>query len=106
MQEIVRNYHNVGGNPRCAIKVDLQKAYDLVQWQFLFDALSAMQFPDLMIGWIKECVCTVHFSISMNGFLDGYFDGEQGLRGDLISLLSLLISNEGILLCFEIYYLK
>lgn len=34
-----------------------------VQWQFLFDELRAMHFPDLMIAWVKECVCTAHFSI-------------------------------------------
>lgn len=65
-----------GGSPRCAITVELQKAYDTVQWQFLFDVLRAMHFPELVIGWIKECVCTAHFSISMNGFLEGYFAGK------------------------------
>lgn len=39
-----------------------------------------MQFPGIMIRRIKECVTTAHYSISMNGFLEGYFEGKQGLR--------------------------
>lgn len=35
MQEIVRGYHKDRGSPRCAIKVDLQKAYDSASWSFL-----------------------------------------------------------------------
>lgn len=56
MQEIVRNYHKHEGRPKCAIKVDIQKAYDTIQWQFLFEVLEAMHFPSVMIKWIKECV--------------------------------------------------
>jgi len=34
-QELVRNYHKPVGQPRCTIKVDLMKAYDLVDWNFI-----------------------------------------------------------------------
>ncbi|GKA92259.1 ribonuclease H-like domain-containing protein [Tanacetum coccineum] len=34
-QEIVHNYHRNRGPPRCAFKVDIQKAYDTVDWKFL-----------------------------------------------------------------------
>lgn len=32
MQEVVKNYHKEGGSPQCAIKVDIQKAYDSINW--------------------------------------------------------------------------
>lgn len=35
MQEIVKNYHKDEGPPRCALKVDIQKACDSVRWGFL-----------------------------------------------------------------------
>nr|GEU36023.1 hypothetical protein [Tanacetum cinerariifolium] len=34
-QELIRNYHKIRGSPRCAFKVDIQKAYDTVDWSFL-----------------------------------------------------------------------
>lgn len=39
-----------------------------------------MNFSTVMINWIKQCVTTAHFSVSMNGFLEGCFDGKRGLR--------------------------
>nr|GEY81380.1 hypothetical protein [Tanacetum cinerariifolium] len=34
-QELMHNYHQDHGQPRCAFKVDIQKAYDTVDWRFL-----------------------------------------------------------------------
>nr|GEW62708.1 hypothetical protein [Tanacetum cinerariifolium] len=34
-QELMHNYHLDRGSPRCAFKVDIQKAYDTVDWDFL-----------------------------------------------------------------------
>ncbi|KAL3507257.1 hypothetical protein ACH5RR_032639 [Cinchona calisaya] len=34
MHDIVRGYHKRDGKPRCAVKVDLMKAYDTVRWEF------------------------------------------------------------------------
>ncbi|XP_039034032.1 uncharacterized protein LOC120170069 [Hibiscus syriacus] len=36
--------------------------------------------PTVMIGWIKSCVTTPSFSISLNGGLVGYFKGAKGIR--------------------------
>ena len=57
-QEIMINYDRQIGVPRCAMKVDIKKAYDSVSWEFLIDALCLFGFPDKMVGWIKECIST------------------------------------------------
>ncbi|GKA95385.1 putative RNA-directed DNA polymerase, eukaryota, reverse transcriptase zinc-binding domain protein [Tanacetum coccineum] len=85
-QELMHNYHLDRGPPRCAFKVDIQKAYDTVDWGFLKQILMGFGFHDRMIHWIVECVSSTSFSLSINGVLHGYFKGQRGLhQGDPIS---------------------
>ncbi|GJU17554.1 putative RNA-directed DNA polymerase, eukaryota, reverse transcriptase zinc-binding domain protein [Tanacetum coccineum] len=48
-QEIMHNYHLNHGAPRCAFKVDIQKAYDMVDWEFLRTILTGFGFHNRMI---------------------------------------------------------
>lgn len=68
------------------MKIDIQKAYEYVEWCFLKEVLVAMELPNLMIDWLMECVSTLCYSISLDGCLERYFRGAKGLRqGDPIS---------------------
>ncbi|KAK4384096.1 Retrovirus-related Pol polyprotein from type-1 retrotransposable element R2 [Sesamum angolense] len=72
--------------PRCALKVDLRKAYDTVEWDFLVATLHLFGFLMAFIRWIEECVTTLHFSLYLNGEVHGFFAGARGLRqGDPMS---------------------
>ncbi|GJV08992.1 putative RNA-directed DNA polymerase, partial [Tanacetum coccineum] len=85
-QELMHNYHRDRGPPRCAFKVDIQKAYDTVDWCFLKTILTCFGFHPKMIKWIMACVTSTSFSLSINGDIHGYFKGKQGLRqGNLLS---------------------
>lgn len=48
-QELFQNYHRDKGYTRCALKVDLMKAYDTVRWNFLTPVIEVMGFPDIFI---------------------------------------------------------
>ncbi|GKA15175.1 sodium/hydrogen exchanger 6 [Tanacetum coccineum] len=51
-QELMRNYHKKRGPPRCAFKVDIQKAYDTIDWKFLENILVGFGFHPKMVHWI------------------------------------------------------
>ncbi|KAL2235578.1 UNVERIFIED_CONTAM: hypothetical protein Sindi_1290000 [Sesamum indicum] len=79
-------YNQVRLPPRCTLKVDIRKAYDTVEWDFLLAALQLFGFPQTFTRWIEECVTTASFSIGLNGNPHGFFAGARGLRqGDPLS---------------------
>lgn len=45
MQELVTGYRRGGWPPRCALKIDIQKAYDSVVWGYLKKVLIAIILP-------------------------------------------------------------
>ncbi|GJX79200.1 putative reverse transcriptase domain, reverse transcriptase zinc-binding domain protein [Tanacetum coccineum] len=55
-QELMHNYHLDRGSPRCAFKVDIQKAYDTVDWGFLKEVLIGFGFHDHSGVFSKEPV--------------------------------------------------
>ncbi|XP_075086065.1 secreted RxLR effector protein 78-like [Nicotiana tabacum] len=88
-------HYNRKTTPRCLMKIDLRKAYDMVSWEFLEEALRGYGFPDKFIHWIMVCVSTTMFTIKVNGEGHGYFAGKRGLRqGDPISPLLFVIIME------------
>ena len=49
VQELVRGYGRNTLSPRYAIKINLQKAFDTLSWDFIMDILSALQIPSQFI---------------------------------------------------------
>lgn len=78
--ELVKGYHKENVSPRCAMKIDISKGFDLVQWDFLLKCLKFLGFPVKFIIWIELCVTSPSFSVQVNGDLAGYFQSSRGLR--------------------------
>ena len=69
-----------------AIKLDFQKAYDRVNWNFLEAVLLKFGFMEVFVKWIMECVSTVSFLLLINRGTFEYFNPSKGLRqGDPLS---------------------
>lgn len=66
-QDIVRNYQREGGTARCLMKLDIKKAYDSLEWDFLRQMLIGLGFPDMFLQWIMTCITTSSFSFAVNG---------------------------------------
>lgn len=62
------------------LKVDLSKAIDRMDWDYLQQILPLYGFPQKLIQWIMSCVRSAEFSVVLNGVGDGYFKPQCGLR--------------------------
>lgn len=60
-------------------KLDIHKAYDYVNWDFLLCLLRRCGFRDKWCRWIAFFISSVKFSMMVNGSPPGFFDSSCGL---------------------------
>lgn len=90
--DILRHY-NRQTTPRCLVKIDLRKAYDMVSWEFVEEALQGYGFPVRFVQMIMTCVSSPKYTVKVNGDGYGIFAGKRGFKqGDpMFPLLFVLV---------------
>ncbi|XP_074315182.1 uncharacterized protein LOC141651365 [Silene latifolia] len=77
-QDLIKLYKRKSCSPRIMMKLDLQKAYNSVEWCFMEGMMKAIRFPDMFTQLVMQCI-TTPYSISLNGDMFGFFKGKRGL---------------------------
>ncbi|XP_039003276.1 uncharacterized protein LOC120129969 [Hibiscus syriacus] len=93
--ELVKGYGRNSISLRCTLKIDLQKAFDTLSWDFISAVLKAMDIPLTFISWIEAYYTEALFSILFNGNLFGFFKGAIGIRqGKTVSVIGVIVALE------------
>ncbi|CAN1133414.1 Transposon TX1 uncharacterized 149 kDa protein [Linum perenne] len=105
--ELLSRYKVNGISPRCAMQIDLMKAFDSVERTIILNTLRVMNFTELFVKWIEACFESSRLSVKINGSLNGYFPAKKGFRqGDPISPMLFVMSMEILTGMFENAALK
>ena len=85
-----------------AVKLDMSKVYDKVEWKYLERVMRRMGFQEKWVQLSIMCMRTVSYSVLINGEPKGRIIPTRGLRqGDPISPYLFLLCVEGLSAMFH-----
>ncbi|KAM6545081.1 hypothetical protein CsatB_025817 [Cannabis sativa] len=95
-QEVLQSFkRKKGKHGVMAMKTDMSKVYDRLEWTFLLRVLKANGFSDHVCSIIMTCVTSVTYSVLLNGAPLTPFNPKRGLRqGDPLSPFLFILCSE------------
>nr|GEU53215.1 RNA-directed DNA polymerase, eukaryota, reverse transcriptase zinc-binding domain protein [Tanacetum cinerariifolium] len=84
------------------LKIDFEKAYDSVRWDYVIDVLSKFRFGKRWCEWIHECFRSSRGSVLMNGSPTAEFQFYKGLKqGDPLAPFIFILVMKSLHLSFN-----
>ena len=99
-QEIVAAWRRLG-TTGFLWKVDFAKAYDSIDWRYLWNVLRKRGFPEEWVRWMKLCVTTSSCTVLINGQAQGgWFQPQRGIRqGCPLAPLLFILATDALAFC-------
>lgn len=97
------NFHALRTIPSCrksfiAIKTDMSKAYDRVEWVSLRELMLKLGFSARWTGLILHCIMSVSYKVLINGEARGSISPARGIRqGDPLSPFIFILCTEALI---------
>ena len=66
--------------PGLLLFLDFEKAFDSLEWSFLFNSLRKFNFGDITIRWIQALYSNAQAAVSNNGWISKFFSISRGVR--------------------------
>lgn len=96
LQETIHSFKHIQGRTGYMIlKLDLDKAYDWLEWGFVMESLSILGIPEALLPLIHHCISSATLSVNWNGEATSPIKSTRGLRqGDPLSLYLFVLCLE------------
>ncbi|XP_043700203.1 uncharacterized protein LOC122650905 [Telopea speciosissima] len=80
-----------------ALKLDMKKAYDRLEWSFIEGILIQFGFCKKWVDMVMACITSVSYEILINGAVRGVVTPTRGIRhGDSLSLAIFVLCSQAL----------
>ena len=66
--------------PGILLQLDFEKAFDTIEWEFIWKTLEKFNFGPIFIQMVKTCYSDIETGIMNNGYNTGWFKPTRGIR--------------------------
>ena len=74
------SYTNENDIDAILAQIDFEKAFDSIEWPFLYKTLKSFNFGDHFISWIKLLYSDIKSCVGNNGYFSKFFEITRSIR--------------------------